>query len=175
MISSPPGDKPRNVQGPDGGRGLGEPVNTAPPPSVALAHRKIHGHILFTHFPISLFGTAFGFQLLHLVMAPTCFELATNVALIGGAALLVPTIWTGWSEWKGRYHGAKGLIFRRKISTAFAMAALSLSLVVWRIAALGLFEEVPRSPEHWIYLAGNTILIMGAIVEGYYGGRLTHR
>lgn len=175
MTSSLPGEKPRNVQGSDGGRTLDERANGAVPPSAALAHRRVHWHVLFTHFPISLFGTAFGFQMLHLVMAPTCFELATNVTLLGGAALLVPTIWTGWSEWKGRYRGAKGLIFRRKISTAFAMAALSLSLVVWRIAALGLFEEVPRSPEHWIYLAGNTLLIMGAIVEGHYGGRLTHR
>ncbi len=175
MTSNPPGDKPRNVQRSDGGRNLDEPVNTAPPPSVALARRKTHWHVLFTHFPISLFGTAFGFQVLHLVTTPTCFELATNVTLLGGTALLVPTIWTGWSEWKGRYHGAKGLIFKRKITMALVMAALSLPLVLWRIIALGLFEEVPRSPEHWIYLAGNTILIMGAILEGYYGGRLTHR
>lgn len=175
MTSNPPGDKPRNVQGSDGGRNLDEPVNAVLPPSVAPTRRKIHWHVLLTHFPISLFGTAFGFQILHLVMAPTCFELATNVTLLGGTALLVPTIWTGWSEWKGRYHGAKGLIFKRKITVAFVMAALSLPLVLWRIIALGLFEEVPRSPEHWIYLAGNTILILGAILEGYYGGRLTHR
>jgi hypothetical protein len=32
-----------------------------------------------------------------------------------------------------------------------------------------------NSPGHWIYLAGNTLLIFGAIVEGYYGGRLSHR
>jgi hypothetical protein len=58
---------------------------------------------------------------------------------------------------------------------ALGMAALSLPLVVWRIAALGLFEEAPDSPQHWIFLAGNTLLILGAVVEGYYGGRLNHR
>jgi uncharacterized membrane protein len=154
---------------------MNEPANGTPQSSTALSHRTMHWHVLFTHFPISLFGTAFGFQILHLFIAPTCFELATNMALIGGAALLIPTVWTGWSEWKGRYRGAKGLIFRRKITTAFGMATLSLLLVIWRIIALGLFEEVPRSPEHWIYLAGNSLLILGAILEGYYGGRLTHR
>jgi hypothetical protein len=137
--------------------------------------RRVHWHVFLTHFPISLFGVAFGFQALHLFMAPACFELATNVALLGAVATLGPTIWTGWSEWKGRFNGAKVPIFNRKIRTAFGMAALGLPLVVWRIAALGLFEEAPESPGHWIYLAGNTLLIFGAIVEGYYGGRLSHR
>lgn len=152
-----------------------DPVNTASPSGVPALHRRMHWHVFLTHFPISLFGTAFGFQILHLFMAPVCFELATNVALLGGTVMLMPTILTGWSEWKKRYHGAKGLIFRRKILTAYGMAALSLPLVIWRIAALGIFEEAPESPGHWIYLAGNTCLILGAIIEGYYGGRLNHR
>ena len=152
-----------------------EPVNATPKPSVAPPRYRIHWHVFLTHFPISLFGTAFGFQILHLFIAPLCFELATNMALLGGTIMLMPAVLTGWSEWKVSYHGAKGLIFRNKIRTAFGMAALSLTLTVWRIAALGLFEEASESPAHWIYLAGNTILILGAVVEGYYGGRLNHR
>jgi hypothetical protein len=122
-----------------------------------------------------MFSGAFGFQVLHLFMAPACFELATNVALMGGTTMLLPTIATGWSEWKSHYHGAKGIIFKRKIAVAFGMAALSFPLVIWRIAALGLFEEASVSPEHWIYLAGNTLLILGTVLEGFYGGRLNHR
>jgi hypothetical protein len=124
--------------------------------------------------PISFFIGAFTFQTLHLFIAPACFELATNVALIGGTAALFPAIVTGWSEWKIHYHGAKGPIFKRKIAAAVGMAALSLPLTVWRIAALGLFQEAHHSPEHWIYLAGNTLLILGAVLEGYNGGRLNH-
>ena len=154
---------------------MAEPSNPAQQAPTEVPHRRIHWHVLFTHFPISLFGTAFTFQILHLIMAPVCFELATNMCLLGGTVLLMPTVGTGWSEWKTRYHGAKGLIFRRKIPIAFGMAALSLPLVVWRIAALGLFEEAPKSPGHWIYLGANTLLIIGAIAEGYYGGRLNHR
>ena len=151
------------------------PVHAASQPGVALPKRRTHWHVLLTHFPISMFAGAFGFQILHLFLAPACFELATNVALMGGTAMLLPTAATGWSEWKTHYHGAKGLIFKRKITTAFVMAALSLPLVVWRIAALGLFQEARESPAHWIYLAGNTFLILGAVIEGYYGGRLNHR
>jgi uncharacterized membrane protein len=150
-------------------------MSTVPGTAPVPPKRRIHWHVFFTHFPISLFGAAFGFQILHLFMAPACFELATNVALIGAVATLLPTIWTGWSEWKKRFNGARVLIFRRKIRTAIAMAAVGLPLVVWRITALGLFEEARENPEHLIYLAGNTLLIIGAIVEGYYGGRLTHR
>lgn len=154
---------------------MDEPVHTMPQPGVALPKHRTHWHVLLTHFPISLFGGAFGFQILHLFMAPACFELATNVALLGGTAMLLPTIATGWREWKTHYQGAKGLIFKRKITTSFGMAALSLPLVIWRIAALGLFQEAPASRGHWIYLAGNTLLILGAIREGYYGGLLNHR
>jgi uncharacterized membrane protein len=154
---------------------MDEPFHSIPRPTVALPKGRIHWHVFLTHFPISLFGGAFGFQILHLFMAPSCFELATNVALIGGTVTLLPTIATGWSEWKSHYHGAKGLIFKRKITIAVGMAVLSLPLVVWRIASLGLFEEAPQSPVHWIYLTGNTFLILGAVLEGYFGGRLNHR
>jgi uncharacterized membrane protein len=167
-------EKPINIRR-GAGKSMTDPVNATPPLGVLASQRRIHWHVFFTHFPISLFGTAFGFQILHLFMAPVCFELATNVALLGGTVMLMPTVLTGWSEWKARYHSAKGLIFRRKILTAYGMAALSLSLVIWRIAALGIFEEAAESPAHWIYLAGNTGLILGAIVEGYYGGRLNHK
>ena len=59
--------------------------------------------MLLIHFPISLFGVAFGFQILHLFIAPACFELATNVTLLGGAVMMIPTTWTGWFTWKGDY------------------------------------------------------------------------
>lgn len=154
---------------------MATPANAPHPPGPAGPRRRLHWHVFLSHFPISLFGTAFGFQILHLFVAPACFELATNVTLLAGTVMLGPTIGAGWREWKTRYHGAAGLIFRRKISVAIAMAALSLPLVLWRIAALGLFEEAPASPAHWIYLAGNALLILGAIVEGAYGGRLNHR
>jgi hypothetical protein len=151
------------------------PVHSIPPSPAALPKSRVHWHVFLTHFPISMFGGAVGFQILHLFMAPSCFELATNVALIGGAVTLLPAIATGWSEWKNHFHGAKGLIFKRKITIAAGMAALSLPLVIWRTAFLGLFEEAPESPGHWIYLAGNAFLVLGAVLEGYFGGRLNHR
>lgn len=142
--------------------------------SVPLPRYHFHWHVFLTHFPISFFGVAFTFQLLHLFMLPVCFELATNVSLIAGTVLLVPTTLTGWGSWKRLYKGAGGLIFRRKIMLSFVMLAVSVPLTLWRMVLLNAFEDAPYSPAHWVYFAGNTLLILGAVAEGYYGSRLTH-
>lgn len=152
-------------------------MSTSTPSGHTAARYKMHWHVLFTHFPISLFGAAFGFQILHLF--PTslsgCFEIATTVALISAAALMIPTILTGWFTWKKQYKGARVLIFQRKIAISYAMLAVSIVLVSWRTTQFEAFQDAPQSPWHWLYLAGNTLLIAGAVVEGYYGGRLNHR
>jgi uncharacterized membrane protein len=144
------------------------------PGRVALRF-KIHWHVLLIHFPISLFAGAFGFQILHLFIAPASFELATNVTLLGGTIMMIPTTLTGWLTWKKNYKGAKIMLFKRKIGAAFAMLAISIPLVTWRFVFLGFFMQAQQSPAHWIYLAGNFLLILGAIIEGYYGGFLHHR
>ncbi len=154
-----------------GGGAMG--VSTSP--GRAVSRYKMHWHVLLTHFPISFFGVAFVFQVLHFFISPDCFELATNVALLAGAVLMIPTTWTGWATWKSSYKGAKVLLFQRKITISFAMLAVSIPLAVWRVLFLGFFEVAHGSPAHWVYLAGNTLLIMGAVAEGYYGGRLSHR
>ncbi len=137
---------------------------------------KGHWHAILTHFPISLFGVAFLFQILHLFPhhLTGCFEVATNVTLILGTLSMIPTTFSGWVEWKGRYKGAHVLIFQRKIPMAFAMMGFSIVLTGWRTLFLPAFQDVPYGPAHWIYLAGNTLLIIGAVFEGYYGGRLNH-
>ncbi len=136
---------------------------------------RLHWHVFFIHFPISFFVAAFTFQILHLFVAPACLELATNFALIGAIVTLIPAVWTGWLEWKSRYRGFLSPIFRWKIWTAAGLLVLSVPLITWRIVALGIFEEARVQPAHLIYLAGNLLLILGALIEGFQGGRLNHR
>lgn len=149
--------------------------SASPVSGAALPKYRIHWHVFLIHFPLSFFGVAFGFQILHLFLFPACFEVATNVTLIAGTIMMVPATLTGWQTWKGSYRGALGLIFRRKIAIAFAMLALSIPLTVWRAVFLSAFENAPGSPWHLLYFAGNSLLILGAIGEGYYGSRLNHR
>jgi len=149
-------------------------MNDIMAPAGKLPRYKTHWHILFIHFPISFFGVAFGFQVIHLFSSPACFELAANVVFLAGTVMMVPTLLTGWRTWKSRYQGARGLIFRRKINIGFAMLVLSTALLAWRMIAFGAFTNVITSAAHGIYLAANTLLMAGAVAEGYYGGRLNH-
>lgn len=136
---------------------------------------KIHWHVFLTHFPISLFGAAFLFQIMHLFRHPDCFEMSSNVALVVGVIALVPTTWTGWRTWKRRYQGAQVPLFQRKIAIAFTLLGLSVPLAIWRFTYPDMFQHVSPGLGHWFYLTGNALLIAGAAAEGFYGGRLNHR
>lgn len=135
---------------------------------------KIHWHVLLTHFPLSLFGVAFLFQILHIFVFPKCFELATNIVLVGGAVTLVPSTITGLHTWKKNYNSSNAPLFRKKIVIAIALLIISSSLAVWRIAYIGTLGSASTGVVPWLYLAGITILILGAGIEGFYGGQLNH-
>ncbi len=139
------------------------------------AHYKIHWHVLVTHAPLSLFGTSFGFQILHLFMYPDCFELASTVTLIGATLMLPPTMITGWWTWKKKYGRAKTKIFKRKIALSFVILAMALIISGWRLVNFQAFLVEPWGLRHWIFLLGIILLIAGALIEGYFGGRLSHR
>jgi uncharacterized membrane protein len=133
---------------------------------------KEHWHILFTHFPVSMFVASALFTVLHFISYSNrdAYELGAFVLLITGTVFMLPTTATGWKSWKNNYHGAHVKIFLYKIRTAFAMIALSLLLVIWRVVA------PPPKDTVWfiIYAAGIFLLFIGTIIEGYYGGKLNH-
>jgi uncharacterized membrane protein len=135
---------------------------------------RVHWHAALTHFPISFFGAAFLFQVLHLFMFRDAFELSTTVCVLIGAASTVPAIISGWWTWSTQYHGSKARIFRRKIIVAFAMLAISMVLAAWRVA-LYYLGSAAEGVDHYMFFAFSALLIAGAITEGYYGGRLAHR
>ena len=136
--------------------------------------RTIHWHVALTHFPISLFGTAFLFQLLHLFMFSREFELAATVCILGGAASVIPAVLTGWLTWKKRYHGARTRLFRRKIRIAITMLVVSLPLAVWRVVLYYLGRNAD-GVDHYVFFIFCSLLVAGAVAEGFYGGRLSHK
>ena len=148
---------------------------TASEENILRSSYHVHWHVLIIHFPLSFFLAAFGFQVLHLFTTPACFEEATNVALLAGTVVMIPTTWTGWRTWKTRYRGARVPIFQRKIAIAFSMLGLSAVLAAWRVTSIDTFIDHPTDTAHWVYLLGNALLMAGAVAEGFYGGRLNHR
>ena len=51
------------------------------------------------------------------------------------------------------------------------MTGLSFFLVIWRT----IFARAPEDIWLTLYAVGVFLLLIGAIAEGYYGGRLNHR
>jgi uncharacterized membrane protein len=149
------------------------PEPAAPPPPRKASH-YVAWHALVVHFPISLFGVAFLFHVLHFFVAYECFELATNTSLLVGAVAMVPSVITGWITWRSRYHGMRSAVILRKIYIGLAMLVLSSGVVIWRVGIVGIQNET-SPPGHPVYTILVTLLILGAVLEGYYGGPLTHR
>jgi uncharacterized membrane protein len=134
---------------------------------------RIKWHVLLVHFPISMFGVAFIFQIMHLIFAPACFTLSTTVVILLGTLTLIPTTTSGWATWKHKYKGAGTYIFKRKITTSFVMLGTSVLLTIWRFTFYDIFTEEPTYA-HWIFMIGTILLMLGSILEGYYGGKLHH-
>jgi uncharacterized membrane protein len=151
-----------------------QPPEVTQAPTGRTAATRVHWHVALTHFPISLFGTAFLFQLLHLFMFQKPFEISTTVCVLAGAASLVPATVSGWLTWKRHYHGAKTPLFRRKIWLAVSMLVVSVPLAVWRLVLYYLGTEADGI-DHYVFFVLNAFLIAAAIAEGYNGGRLSHK
>lgn len=110
------------------------------------------------------------FMVLHLFMETGCFELAGFLSLVAGTIMMIPTTVTGWTTWKSRYKGATTYLFRYKIRIAFAMVALSIILIIFRAFTVHTEHDI----WHLVWALGFLLLFIGAMTEGYYGGRLSH-
>jgi uncharacterized membrane protein len=146
-------------------------VRTAPLAVHATSKFRMHWHVVFTHFPISFFMVSAGFMVAHLFTHTSCFETASYVTLVAGAAVMWPTTLTGWFTWRSKYKGARTRIFRNKIWISAGMVALSTILAIWH----GLFPAEAHTIWHYLYFTGFVLLFFGAVAEGYFGGRLNHR
>lgn len=136
---------------------------------------KLHWHVVLTHFPVSAFAGAFVFMALHLLTEDPCMSRASYVTLVASAAVLVPVTLTGWQTWKKAYNGSQIRVFRIKIAISAAMIPLAAGLAVYYTVYP--FERLDpgHGLPHLIYFAGLTLLMLGAMAEGYYGGQLHHR
>ena len=112
-----------------------------------------------------------GFIALHLFTETGCFELAGFLSLVAGTVMMIPTTITGWTTWKSKYKGASTSLFRYKIRIAFAMIALSIILLIVRVFLVNTEHII----WHFVFGIGFLLLFIGAMAEGYYGGRLNHR
>lgn len=141
----------------------------------AMPKYKMHWHVVLTHFPISFYLVAFTFMLIYLFTSNSCFEMTSVISLLAGLVMMIPATITGWYTWKNKYKGFSGMLFKRKIITSFVMIGISFILVVGQVANSGFFEYSASAIWHGAYFVGTTLLMIGAGIEGFYGGRLNHK
>jgi len=134
-----------------------------------------HWHLIMVHFPISAFLGSFGFMVLHLFTDTDAFELAGYVTLIAGAAVMIPTSVSGWYSWKVKFKGYRTDVFVKKIRTAFVMIVISLVIVLYRTIFVTDTIDIYHEVWHVTFFVGASLLMLGATIEGYYGGKLNHR
>lgn len=146
---------------------------TTVPSGQARVKYKLHLHVILTHFPISLFLVSAGFMILHLFMNDQGFEKSSYITLASGAVMMIPTTVTGWFTWKNKYKKAWVKTFIYKSRTAYFMTFLSSILVVLRTFIF--LPEGEHLAWHYFFGFGVLLLLVGAILEGYYGERLNHR
>ena len=148
-----------------------KPAQARPRRLLSIIYKQ-HWHVEFTHFPVSFFVGSALFMVLHFASYSNrdAYELASFVLLIAGMVVMWPTTITGWNTWKDHYRGAHAKIFLYKIRTAFGMIALSILLVVWRVA----FPPPKDTVWFYAYAIGIFLLFIGTVIEGFYGGRLNH-
>jgi hypothetical protein len=153
-----------------------EAASPSPGPAAPITTKyKLHWHILFTHFPVGTFAGAFLFMTLHVVTQNSCYSQAAYVSLIAGLAVLIPTTATGWYTWRRQYKGFKNRLFRIKIWTSFAMIPLCIGLVAFQTIYPFAVLDVTHSWAHLVYFSGVVLLMIGSVVEGFWGARLHHR
>lgn len=152
------------------------PASSQQPTDVRARKKvKMHWHVVLTHFPISAFLGVFVFTSLHLVTRNDCYTQATYVSLVLGAGAMLPLTATGWFTWKRTYKGFKNRLFLTKIWFSVGMIVVGLLMAIYQTIHPFHVLDLANETGHVLWLAGALFLVVGAVVEGYFGGQLHHR
>lgn len=154
---------------------MGSQTATDETHAAARPRFRLHWHVILTHFPVSGFTGAFLFMALHVITRESCMATASYLTLVAATIVLAPTTFTGWIEWRKTYRSFMNKVFRNKIRVAAGMLPLAIALVVlqtlWPLQSLDASSTLP----HALYFGGLALLMLAAMAEGYWGGRLHHR
>ena len=78
---------------------------------------------------------------------------------------------TGFLEWKEKYNQAQTNIFKIKIAAASVTAVCCITSIIWYLVN----PEVLASSGAWLFVMINLLMLAGAGVAGYIGGKLVFK
>ena len=132
---------------------------------------KHHAHPVSVHTPNGILPAAVIFFLTAWMLD---YDLLAKVAFINMIFVIIAlpfVIFTGVLEWKKKYNGALTILFKLKILTASLTTILCVASIVWYL----LEPKILSSPNAWIFILINVIMLACAGIAGHIGGKLVFK
>jgi len=130
-----------------------------------------HAHPVLVHTPNGILPVA---VILYLAAWIFDYDLLSRVAfinLIFVVAALPLVIFTGILEWKKKYNGAMTMMFKLKILAAILTTVSCVISFAWYF----INPQVLSSPNVWIFIFINIIMLAAAGIAGHIGGKLVFK
>jgi uncharacterized membrane protein len=125
-------------------------------------------HPMLVHFPIALFMSALGLELLSLVFKKESLHQAAVVVYVLGVVSMPLTAWAGLHE-ADELHLKHPVLDLHK---RFALSTLWISLA--SVPLLWFVHERSKQFFQWIFLGVLIVVAAGVSAAGYNGGRMVY-
>jgi len=129
-----------------------------------------HAHPISTHIPNGVLPISVIFLILSILFH---FDQLGRAAFFNMVVVFLATpfvIFSGYNDWQRRLGSRMTKIIRTKMICAGIILILSFIVVAWW--AIDPTVATAASPDRWLFLFLNLILLATAIVAGYFGGKL---
>lgn len=130
-----------------------------------------HAHPVSVHAPNGILPVVVLLWLMAWIFSYDLFAEAAFINLIFVVISLPFVIFTGTLEWKRKYNSAMTSIFKIKI---IAAALTTVSCVISSIWYL-IDPEILSSPQAWVFILINILMLATAGVAGLIGGKLVFK
>lgn len=132
---------------------------------------KHHAHPMSVHLPNGVIPVAVILIVLAWFSGSDLMLKAGFINLIFVLIALPIVGLTGFLEWKEKYNQAQTNIFKIKIAAAAVTAICCIVSIIWYL----LNPEVLESSGAWLFVMINLLMLAGAGVAGYIGGKLVFK
>jgi len=148
------------------------PAPVAPSLSARLTAllSRLHAHPIAVHTPNGVLPAATALMAAGAGFGHPGLMTAGWYNLIFVAAAMPVVLYTGYVDWQNRYRGAKTRVFRRKIISGIATAAIAG--LIAPLPAVWPALLAPGAPARFLYLLLMGVNLAPAVYAGYLGGRL---
>ncbi len=156
-------DKPDNIETPD----IKNPYDL-----IVGQILKHHLHPITVHFPNGVIPVSVVFVILAVLFESINLSFAAFANLVFVLLTMPVVVFSGYVEWQKKYGGNMTSYFIIKLICGGGVTLLALILVIWHIANP---DVVLTSSQKWWFIFLNLIMLGGAGIAGFIGGKLVFK